>query len=143
MGLTFVDTNVLVYLFDQRDRDKHERAVAVLKSLPAESIVLSTQVLMELYAVLTRKLTPSMPPNVALGIIERWARYRVVTTDAPLVLAGLRLGTSHQLSSWDGLILAAAAAAGCDRVLTEDLQDGATYDGLIVVNPFTNAGADG
>ena len=40
------------------------------------------------------------------------------------------------LSYWDGAILAAAAAAGCDAVYSEDLSAEQDYDGLRVINPF-------
>jgi hypothetical protein len=40
------------------------------------------------------------------------------------------------LSFWDPLIVAAARAAGCDRILSEDLTDGELYGSVTVVNPF-------
>lgn len=40
------------------------------------------------------------------------------------------------LAFWDALIVAAARSAGCDALLTEDLQDGQDLDGLVVVDPF-------
>jgi predicted nucleic acid-binding protein len=37
---------------------------------------------------------------------------------------------------YDSLIVAAALEAGCDRLLSEDFQDGQRIEGLTVVNPF-------
>jgi predicted nucleic acid-binding protein len=42
----------------------------------------------------------------------------------------------HALSYWDSLVVAAAARAGCACILTEDLDDGAIFDGVRVENPF-------
>ena len=36
------------------------------------------------------------------------------------------------------LILAFAESAGCDEILTEDLNDGQMYGSVKVVNPFKN-----
>ena len=42
----------------------------------------------------------------------------------------------YKLSYWDGAILAAARAAGCDVVYSEDLSEVQNYDGLRVIDPF-------
>jgi predicted nucleic acid-binding protein len=41
-----------------------------------------------------------------------------------------------QLSYWDAAIIEAARVAGCDEVLSEDLDDGQDYAGVRVTNPF-------
>lgn len=138
-GKTFVDTNVLVYLHDRADEVKHTRAASTLRGLPATALVLSAQVLTELYSTLTRKLTPRLASGDALQVIEKWAALQVIPLDKDVVLRGLAISGRYQLSSWDGLIVAAAVAGGCDTLLTEDLQDGATYDGVTVVNPFNSS----
>lgn len=42
----------------------------------------------------------------------------------------------YKLSWWESLIVAAAEAAGCTTILSEDLGHGAHYFGIIVENPF-------
>jgi predicted nucleic acid-binding protein len=42
----------------------------------------------------------------------------------------------HQLAFWDAIVLSAAADANCRVLLSEDLQDGFTWSGVTVVNPF-------
>jgi predicted nucleic acid-binding protein len=69
------------------------------------------------------------------------ARLTCVPVDADLVLRAIRAGQRWQLSHWDALMVVAARQAGCDRLLTEDLADGASYEGLRVENPFR--GTDG
>ena len=46
------------------------------------------------------------------------------------------LARSYGLDFYDVLIVAAALEAGCDTLLTEDLQAGQRIEGLTVVNPF-------
>ena len=43
------------------------------------------------------------------------------------------------LSYWDGAILAAARALGCDVVYSEDMSPQQDYDGLRVINPFATS----
>jgi predicted nucleic acid-binding protein len=51
------------------------------------------------------------------------------------VRSAWRVQDHYRISFWDSLVVAAAQRAGC-RILTEDLQDGQDFDGVIVVNPF-------
>jgi predicted nucleic acid-binding protein len=37
---------------------------------------------------------------------------------------------------WDALIVEAAARSGCERLFTEDLNDGQEIRGVLVENPF-------
>ncbi len=55
------------------------------------------------------------------------------------MLAAADLATDHQLSIWDSVILSAAAEAGCRLLLSEDLQDGFTWKGVTVTNPFASS----
>ena len=50
--------------------------------------------------------------------------------------AALDLTVDHQLQMWDALILAVAGEHHCRILLTEDFQDGFTWRGVTVVNPF-------
>lgn len=132
VALTFVDTNVLAYAYDADSGDKGERAREVLGDI--DGAVVSTQVVLELFAVLTRKL--GLTRDAAEEATESLMELEVVATDARLVREGLRISREHDISHWDAMILAAAAASGCDVLLTEDLNDGQVIEGVRVVNPF-------
>ena len=54
------------------------------------------------------------------------------------MLAAADLATDHQLGIWDAVILSAASQAGCRLLLSEDLQEGFTWGGVTVVNPFSS-----
>ena len=131
----FLDTNVLVYAIDRSDGAKHEIAQEVIVRR-ADDLVVSAQVLSELYAVITRKFRDSITPEQAASFVNRISDLPVVAIDADLVRDAITLSRDAQLSYWDGLILAAARLAGCDVVLTEDLSHGSTIAGVRIENPF-------
>lgn len=135
-GRTFLDTNVLVYLFDRDEPEKRERARGVLESGGYSPFVVSTQVLGEFYVTLTRKLTPRIDPDVALAAVRRFSDFSVVSMDVSLVHRAIDTAKAAQLSYWDALILEAAASAGSSRILTEDLAAGSVLRGVRIENPF-------
>lgn len=133
-GRAFVDTNVFIYSVDTAEPDKQQRATRVLRD--TSGIVVSTQVMNEFYTVATRKLANPLPAEEAAAVVESMTSYVCVPVDGDLVLRAIRAGRRWQLAHWDALMVEAARQAGCDRLLTEDLADGAVYDGLRIENPF-------
>ncbi|MCJ7780817.1 MAG: PIN domain-containing protein [Acidimicrobiia bacterium] len=134
-GRTFIDTNVFVYAFDTNEPVKQQIALRTLAET-GDRAVLSTQVLSEFYVVATRKLPDPLAPRIAAEIIGELSRLSVVDTDTVLVRSAIEISDRSQISFWDGLIVAAASASQCDRILTEDLAAGATLAGVHIVNPF-------
>lgn len=63
----------------------------------------------------------------------------VYARDASLLEDACGLQDRHALSFWDALVVAAAVRLGCSHLLSEDLQDGQSLDGVTVVNPFVHA----
>lgn len=135
MGEVFLDTNVLAYQFDGSEPAKQERARGLLAG-GGHDFQISTQVLLELYQVLTRKLRPPLPAPAARRVIERLSALPVVPADADLVNAAVRTSQEHQVSIWDAMIIEAARAAGCPTVWSEDLAHGSTLRGVRIENPF-------
>lgn len=134
----FFDSNVLVYALDATQGLRHAVADALLEAhLTRRSLVISTQVLQETYAVLTRK--KRLPPQAVSEALAVFRRERVVPADADSVLRAFALAQRHQLSCWDALIVQAALDARCTTLLTEDLQAGMRFGELEVVNPFSQA----
>jgi predicted nucleic acid-binding protein len=134
----FLDTNVLAYQFDGSEPDKQAHVRALL-SQDAHAFAISTQVLLELYQVITRKLTPPVPASVARQVLATLAELPVVSADSRLVLRAAQTAEAAQVSIWDAMIVEAAADAGCDVVWTEDLHSGASLRGVAIVNPFAPA----
>lgn len=56
--------------------------------------------------------------------------------DEPVFHRALEIEQRHQLNWWDCLIVASAQLQDCSVLLTEDLQDGATFGDVTVRNPF-------
>lgn len=133
--MTFIDTNVLVYAFDASEPAKRARAVALLED-EALDIVLSAQVLNEFYWTVTRKLTPTVPADVAQEVVRELALGRVVPIDANLAEEAIALSRRHRLSLWDAGIVVAAQRSGCRELLTEDLTNGQAFGPVTVRDPF-------
>jgi len=132
---TFVDTNVLVYAYDQGDERKRAIAHELLED-DALSLIVSSQVLNEFYWVVTRKLDPPLEEDVAHEVVRLLAEGEVVAIDAALVDDAITLSRHHRLSLWDASIVAAARRANCTTLLTEDLAQGSIIAGVEISNPF-------
>lgn len=137
--LTFVDTNVLVYAHDASDPERHARAMSLLRRLWADRAgVVSTQVLAELYSVLTRKLGMSSPE--AREIVLLYAAWPVVQVDVPLLVAAMERQDRDGLAWWDSMVVEAALRAGAERLASEDFGTGRRFGELEVVNPLAQSG---
>jgi predicted nucleic acid-binding protein len=133
----FVDTNVLVNARNASELEKQAAAAAWLEHLWASATGrLSVQVLQEYYVTVTRKLDPGLPVDEAREDVSDLAAWRPVRIDEAIVDAAWRVEDRFGLSFWDSLIVAAAQAAGCELLLTEDLQHDLLIDGLRVADPF-------
>ena len=133
----FFDTNVLVYGYDRRDPAKMARALDLLSdAIESGTGVVSAQVLSEFFNVVTRRLPDPLSFEVAGTIVGEIAAMPVVEIDATLVQRAIGVCRRYRISYWDALIVAAAERARCSRILSEDLNPGQSYDGVVVVNPF-------
>ena len=135
----FVDTNIWVYTVDAADPVKRQRALSVVGAESDDELVVSSQVLAEFYAVVTRKLSTPLAPETARTLLAQMAALPVVAVDASLVMTALEASHAWGVSIWDALIVRAAERAGCSVLLSEDLADGRTYGSVRVVNPFREA----
>jgi predicted nucleic acid-binding protein len=130
----FIDTNVLVYLFDSRQQVKQRTAAEVLRQFPRP--VVSTQVLGEFYVTVTRKFAKPMNPVQAIAAVDRIRGWQIVPVDEEVVSTALHLTQQYQMSYWDAQIAASAARAGCQILLTEDLSGPGVIMGVRRENPF-------
>jgi predicted nucleic acid-binding protein len=95
---------------------------------------ISFQVLSEFYVNAVRK-QPSARDALRAEVRDLMA-WSPIPTDAALLEQAWKVQDRFHFSFWDALIVAAAKAASCRHLLTEDLQDGQTLEGIEVVNPF-------
>jgi predicted nucleic acid-binding protein len=135
----FVDTKILIYSRDASEPRKQALASARLDELwENRTGRLSVQVLNEYFVSVTRKLSPGLSPEDAWDDVEALAAWEPLPMDLAVLTRAFAVQRRYQLSWWDSLIVAAAEACGCNRILSEDLSDGARYFGILVENPFRN-----
>lgn len=135
----FVDTNVLVYACDASETVKQPIADAWCAFLwRTRRGRTSVQVLNEYYYTVTRKLRPGRSVDRAQAEVRDLVMWRPMPLGTKLIERAWQVQARFALSYWDSLIVAAAQAARCRFLLTEDLQDEQDLDGLIVLNPFTH-----
>jgi predicted nucleic acid-binding protein len=133
----FLDTNILVYAYDEHDREKQKKAQSILvQGIEKENICLSVQVLGEFFSVVTRRIHQIMSLHEAKEIISFFSILPIQEIDFMMVQRAIDTQEKYGLSYRDSLIIAAAERANCQTVLSEDLSDGQNYHSVAVSNPF-------
>jgi predicted nucleic acid-binding protein len=135
-GPDFLDSNVLVYAYDVSNPEKQRAARALLKSGVKGRFVISTQVLAEFAAALLHKISPPASADAVMEGLDALAPLRLIIPDGDLVRRAVEARVSYGLHFYDGMIIAAAEQAGCERIWSEDLNAGQKYFGVTVANPF-------
>ena len=135
-GPDFLDANVLVYAYDVTDRAKQSIAQDLVRRAVAGGMVISTQVLAEFAATLLHKLTPAPSSADVIALLDTLAPIRLVAPDHDIVRRAVEAKAAYGLHFYDGMIVAAAERAGCERIWSEDLNPGQKYFGVTVANPF-------
>jgi predicted nucleic acid-binding protein len=132
----FFDTNVLVYIASPRTA-KADRAERLMRG----GGVISVQVLNEIANVARRKMRLSWPETRAfLSLIRGLLPVEPITIRTHET--GLAIAERYQLSVYDAMIAASALLAGCDRLWSEDMQNGLVIDRqLRIVDPFGSSTA--
>jgi predicted nucleic acid-binding protein len=131
----FVDTNVLIYAVDRADLQKQQAAQRWREWLwETNRGRISFQVLQEFYVNATKK-QPSAQAEIRKEIGDLMA-WQPITLDAGVMVRAWKIEDRYRISFWDSLIVAAARVANCRYLLTEDLQRGQDFDGVMIVNPF-------
>jgi len=132
----FLDTNILLYADDLDAGDKTPIARELIqRCLLDRSGVLSTQILQEYYVNARKKL--KLDGASARARVEIYSGFEVVTITPTLILAAVDLHRLDSVSFWDAVVIRAAEQAGCERLYSEDLQDGRKFGSTRVVNPFS------
>lgn len=133
-----IDTNILVYAEGINDQARRDGAREIVQRLPRANTFVPVQALGELFHVLTRKGRWS--GEAARAAVLGWRdAFAPIETTHDILLSAMDLASDHQLRIWDAIILSAAAETGCRLLLSEDLQDGFTWHGVSVTNPFSES----
>jgi predicted nucleic acid-binding protein len=139
MPLILMDTNLLVYLYDQKYPERQAQSQRVLEQLELRrNGRLSVQSLAEFFSVATRKLSPNLTAAEALHQIDLLLRLWPVFELTPMIVLEAGRGVrDHQLSYYDAQIWATARLNQVPLVFSENFQDGRVLEGVRFVNPFT------
>jgi len=135
-GHDFLDTNILVYAYDISDPAKQRIAQDLVRKAVAGGLVTSTQVLAEFAATLLHKLSPAPSTQDVIALLDALAPIRLIPPDHEIVRRAVEAKSAYGLHFYDGMIVAAAERAGCERIWSEDLNPGQKYFGIAVANPF-------
>jgi predicted nucleic acid-binding protein len=131
-----LDTNILAYIEGVNGAARKASAADMVARLPAGSTYVPVQVLGELFRVLVRKAKyKAASARTAVG--NFLDIFPLIETSPSVLTAAADLSVDHGLDIWDAIILAAAASAGCRLLLSEDMHEGFTWNGVSVVNPFS------
>ena len=135
----FLDTNILVYAYDQHEPQKQKKAQGLLTDgIKRENLFLSVQVLGEFFNIVTRHIPQPMSSDDAQEIISTISILPVQEIDLTMVNRAIETHKRYQISYWDSLIVSAAERAGCTMILSENLSAGQTYHNIVVRNPFND-----
>jgi len=136
-GKVFLDTNVIVYAYDNSAGEKHAQAQKILLDLWKSGLgVISTQVLKEFYVTVTQKIPNTLNKENAAGIISDLLSWEVVVNDGYKILQAIAIQQKYCLSFWDALIINSAQESGCSVLYSEDLSSGQKLGSLEIRNPF-------
>ncbi len=133
----FIDTNVLVYAYDNSAGFKHEKARDLLVELwDSGSGVLSIQVLQEFYITVTKKIPKPLDIDIVADIIKDLLKWDLIINDGETILEAIKLQKRYMYSFWDSMIIEAAVKRGCAVLYSEDLSHGQVIEGVEIKNPF-------
>ena len=136
MTKLFIDTNIIIYANDPRDARKQTRAIElVAEAMRNGTGVISTQVLAEYAKTAEQELHQDV--DVILRQLLLLESLEVIQVTPALIRRSLELRARYRIDFWDACILAAAEAANCNVLLSEDLSAGQFYATVKVENPFT------
>ncbi len=138
--LSLVDTDLLVYPYDNSEMEKSVIAEQLLDRLARrESLVLSSQVLAEFLVIVTRRIPTPLSVEDAIGSINRYlSGFSVLDVTGPVVREALRGVSQHGLPYWDAQLWATARLNQVEVILTDDTPGQTEIEGVRYVNPFAS-----
>ncbi len=129
----FLDSNIFLYAYSANAK------TPIAQAEIAKGGYASVQVFSETANIMRNKMRRSWEEvEEKLAFMEELVEEILPLTRA-LQKKAFLLAKSHQLNIYDSLIIAAALQANCDELLSEDMQHGRRFDGLVIRNPFLGA----
>lgn len=134
----FIDTNILVYTFDNTDLKKQNKSKEIISTALEKSTgIISYQVIQEFLNVSTRKFKSPLSSTDSQRylniVLEPLCE---VFSSIELFHQALEIMERWQYSFYDSLIISAAIKADCKLIYSEDLQHKQKIHTLTIINPF-------
>ncbi|WP_416670574.1 PIN domain-containing protein [Egbenema bharatensis] len=131
----FFDTNIWIYFYSKMPVEKFQKIQELLVD-PERLVEVSTQVLGELFHVLTRKkITSTSEANTI--ILELVNASQILEIDTPKVFQAIEIHSRYGYTYWDSLIIATALSSDCTTLYSEDMQHNQLLENkLRIINPF-------
>ena len=135
MKRCFIDSNIVVYANDTRIGSRQSRAIETISAcMRAGNGFISIQVLQEYANIALKKL--NQDPLVVMRQIRLLETLSIVTPVPGSVRRAVELSCTYRISFWDAGIIAAAEAADCELIFSQDLSIGQYYAGIVVLDPL-------
>ncbi|KUG25446.1 pin domain protein [hydrocarbon metagenome] len=131
----FIDTNILIYTIDNHyPKKKIISRELIAKLFEDASGIISTQVLQEFYYTAVNKLNSD--PKIIKALLKSFEDLEIVQINTTIIHNAIDCSITNKISFWDALIITAAESANCNKLFSEDLNNGQVINGVEIVNPF-------
>lgn len=130
-----LDTNILVYSIDRQAGKRHRKSIELINKMTRCDCILTLQALCEFFSAVTCK--NKMPYKDAQDQVNDWMiLFPVVSTRAAALQRAMQAVDKHQFSFWDSVLIETAVHAGVTQFISEDMQHGQQWKGMLIHNPF-------
>lgn len=131
----FIDTNILIYTIDNHyPKKKKICRKLVTKLFEDNSGIIYTQVLQEFYYTAVNKLKSD--PEIIKALLKSFEDLEIVQINTAIIHNAIDCSIVNTISFWDALIISTAETANCNKLLSEDLNNGQFINCVEIVNPF-------
>lgn len=123
MNNALVDTNILVYIVDTKEGEKHAKALGWYETQREnKTLYVSLQNLREFAAICVKKT------NLEKGKIMQWIEdyssiFWVLNDSQEDVMKAVEISRENALPYYDGLLIATMERYGLDTIITENSKD--------------------
>lgn len=133
-----LDTNVVIYMFDDINVGKRDRARQLVgEAIASGEGVISQQVVQEALNVFASKLGATAGQQLEIFDNVLSSLWRIHPT-ADSFRRAVTISDRYRFGFYDSLVIAAALEYGCEYLYSEDLQHGQIIDTVAIRNPFLN-----
>ena len=127
-----LDTNILIYLYDNSNPEKRNIALNLLSEKPQ----IPAQVISEFLNTLLR-LLPMTKEDLLMHAANLFEECNIIPTLAVTLHCASLLTKKYQFQLFDSVIVASAIQEDCDILYSEDMQHKLLINNTLrIVNPF-------